>query len=169
MCEETWFAWPPSPGAPGLDAAAEDEAFAAAARSYYRTNGFAILEIDQVIRSALGDDERLLALRKTASIDHRPRNGSSPWSGLLAITTERLVVVEDVPVTLAGYDEIDDVTLATDRLFVALSSGVGFSIQSCHPRLLRVQLAEARARRIDGQAGVSSKTVGALPSDLPLR
>jgi hypothetical protein len=169
MCEETGFAWPASLGALGHDAAAEDEALAAAARSHYRSNGFGVLEIDQGMRSALGDDERLLAIRMTASIDHRPRSGRSPRSGQLVITTERLMMVEDVPVTLAGFDEIDDVTLATDRLFVALSSGAGFSIQSCHPRLLRVQLAEARARRTDGQAGASSNTVGALPNDLPRR
>jgi hypothetical protein len=169
MCEEIGFAWPTSLGALGLDAVAEDEGLAAAARSHYRSNEFAILETDQALRSAMGGDERLLAMRTTASIDHGPRSGLSPWSGQLAITTERLVAVEDVPVTLAAFDEIDDVTLATDRVFVALSSGAGFSIQTCHPRLLRVQLAEARVRRIDGQAGASSNKLEALPDDLPRR
>jgi hypothetical protein len=169
MCEDTGFAWPPSLGAPGLEATGEDEALAVAARLHYRSNGFPVLEADDDLRSALADEERVLAIRKTASVEHRPRNGAPPQSGRLMVTTERLMVMEDVPLTLAAFDEIDDVTLATDRLFVALSSGAGFSIQSCHPRLLRVQLAEARAARIEGQSGRSSMAGSVSPTDLPRR
>jgi hypothetical protein len=169
MCEETGFAWPTSLAARDLDADAEDEALAAAARKYYRSDGFATIEPDDGMRSALRSGERLLAMRKTASIDHRPRSGSSPRSGGLAITSERLVMIDRLAETLASFDELDDVTLATDRILVVLTTGTGFAIQSCHPRLLRVQLAEARASRIDRQAGASSNTAAALPADLPRR
>lgn len=168
MCENTGFVWPTSLAAGDLNAEAEDEALAAAARTYYRRAGLAAIEPDDGLRPALQSDERLLAVRKTASIDHRPHSGLSSQSGPLAITTERLVMIDRQIETLASYDELDDVTLARDRILVVLTTGAGFTIRSCHPQLLRVQLAEARASRIDRQAGVSSNTP-AFPTDLPRR
>jgi hypothetical protein len=169
MCEETGFTWPIDLVARRLDAAAEDEALAAAARAHYRSDGLPTLTWDATAPNLLATDERLLAIRRSASIDPRPHHRSWPLAGQLAITTERVMMVGKKAVTIASFDELDDVTLATDRLFVVLTSGAGFVIRSCHPRLLRVQLAEARASRIDRQAGASSNAAMATPTDLPRR
>jgi hypothetical protein len=117
------------------------------------------IEPDPAWRSALGRDERLLALREVASIDLLPAGGRSSVWGRLAITTERLIMIAGLPVTLATLEEFDDVTLVTDRLLVLLKSGVSFTIQASQPRLLRVQLAEARASRSDRQMLARSKVV----------
>jgi hypothetical protein len=77
-------------------------------------------------------------------------------SGPLAITNSRLLVIDGQPVTLASFDELDDVTLVTDRLLVMLTSGVGLTIDAVNPRLLRVELAAARARWSDGQPAASN-------------
>ena len=136
-----------------LDPAVEDEALAAAARVRYRTDGLASIEPDGVLGSALDDDEQLLAVRETASIDHRPPDGSPPATGRLALTSKRLMVVDQRPVTLASLEELDDVMLVADRLVVMLTSGSVFTVTAVQPRLLRVQLAEARARRLDHTRG----------------
>lgn len=147
----------------------EDEALAGAERVRYRTDGIVRIEPDHGIRSALGHDEGLLALRETASIVRRPHGESSPLSGRLAITTERLIMVDELSTTLASLEDLDDVTLVADRLLVLLTSETGFTIQTTHPRLLRVQLAEARASRRDRHTGASSDTASEVPSDLPFR
>jgi hypothetical protein len=50
-----------------------------------------------------------------------------------------------------------------------LTSGVGLTIKTTNPLLLRVQLAEARARWHDGQRDASSKSDSDVPSDRPRR
>ena len=57
------------------------------------------------------------------------------------------------PTTIVALDDMDDVIVATGQLHVTVVGGSGFTIETPYPRLLRVQLAEARARRVDGQAG----------------
>ena len=156
------------PGVTRLDADLEDEALAAAARVRYRTDGLASIEPDRGMRSALDDDEQLLAVRETVTIDHRPIDGSRPASGRLAITTKRLMVVDGRPRTLASFEELDDVMVVGDRLVVTLMSGSGFTVTTVQPRLLRVQLAEARARRLD-QTRASSNPASDPPSDLRRR
>ncbi len=152
----------------GGDAEDEDEALAEAARVRYRKDGIARIEPDDGMRSTLGSEEHLLALRDTASIVRRPLGDSLPLSGRLAITNVRLFV--DTPsTTLASLEELDDVTLVADRLLVSLTSETGFTIETSHPRLLRVQLAAARAERLDSQMVASSNMPGAMSSDLPRR
>ena len=153
---------------PRLDQDFEDEALAAAARVRYRTDGLASIEPDGDMRSALDADEQLLAVRETVSIDHRPIDGSPLTSGRLAITTKRLMVVDERALTLASFEELDDVMVVRDRLVVTLRDGSGFTVTAVQPRLLRVQLAEARARRLD-QTRASSTTAPETGSDLRRR
>jgi hypothetical protein len=145
MCEETGFVWPASLAEHRLEPDDEDEALAAAARLHYRSGARSTVTSSDDVRAALRADEQLIAIRATASIDPGPRGGHAQ-SGQLAITNERLVLIDQPAVTLASFDQIEDVTLATDRVLVVLTTGGGFAIQSCHPRLLRVQLAAARAK-----------------------
>jgi hypothetical protein len=156
------------PAVTRLDLDLEDEALAAAARARYRTDGLPGIEPDGDMRSALDDDEQLLAVRETVTIDQRPMDGSPPASGRLAITTKRLMVVDERPLTLASFEELDDVMVVGDQLVVTLRSGSGFTVTAIQPRLLRVQLAEARARRLD-QTRASSNAASEVPSDLRRR
>ncbi len=153
---------------PNADADAEDEALAAAARARYLTDGIESIEPDNAMRSALRGGEQLLALREMASIDAPPHGGPSPLSGRLALTNERLVIVDGLAITVATLEELDDVTLIADRLQVMLASGTGFTIEAQSPRLLRVQLAEARANRSERQGGESEADEEA-PGDLTRR
>jgi hypothetical protein len=141
-----------------LDADLEDEALARAARAHYRREGIPIIEPDGAIRSALCSDEQVLAFRPGASVERLlEAGGGSPVSGPLAVTTERLLFIDGRPMTLASLEELDDVSLATDRLLVLLTSGTGFRISTARPRLLRVQLAEARASRLERPSRLTSE------------
>ena len=134
--------------APGIDAEPDDEALARTARVRYRADGIGSMEPDDCMRLALGLDERLVAVRKKASIERLSQRGRSPLSGRLAITSERVLVFEAQPVTLAMLDELDEVALVSDRLLVMLVSGDGFTITAPNPMLLRVELAAARSGRL---------------------
>jgi hypothetical protein len=134
---------------PGMSADLDDEALARAARARYRKDGIGSIDGDEGMRSALAGDEELLAIRQTASVERLSDAGRSPVSGRLAITTERLFMLDAQPPTLASLDELDEVTLVRDRLLVMLTSGAGFTITAPQPMLLRVELAAARARRLD--------------------
>jgi hypothetical protein len=139
-----------------VDSDADDETLAAAARTRFRTDGMVGIEPDRQMRSALGPDEQLLAVRQAAGVERLIDGVRSMLSGPLAITNSRLLVIDGQPVTLASFDELDDVTLVTDRLLVMLTSGVGLTIDAVNPRLLRVELAAARARWSDGQPAASN-------------
>ena len=105
----------------GIDADMEDDALARAARARFRSDGIGSIEPDQGMRSALGGDEELLAVRQNASVE-RLAAGARPESGRLAITTERIFLLDGHAVTLATLEELDDVTLVTDRLLVMLTA-----------------------------------------------
>jgi hypothetical protein len=134
---------------PGIDADLDDEALAKAARARYRRDGIGSIDGDEGMRSALASGEELLATRQTASVERLSDKGKSPVIGRLAITTERLLMLDAQPPTLASLDELDEVTLVRDRLLVMLTSGAGFTITAPQPMLLRVELAAARARRLN--------------------
>jgi hypothetical protein len=153
--------------ASGLDVDVDDEALAREARARYRIEGIASIEPDHEVRAAMLADERLLAVRPSASVGRILDGIRSSLSGRLAVTTKRLMVVGPAGSTLSSLDELDDVTLATDRLLVILTTGAGFTIQTNHPRLLRVQLAEARADWHAGQRDASSNAMSEMPSDRP--
>ena len=157
MIEETGRGLSSSLVGPQLDADIEDEALAAAARARYRTDGLVSIEPDPQMRSVLGSDEQLLAVRQTVEVERMTDGVRSALSGPLAVTSKRLFVVDGQPVTLASLGELEDVTLATRRLLVMLTNGVGFTIDALNPRLLRVEMAEARARWSDGQEAASPK------------
>jgi hypothetical protein len=153
---------------PTLDPDLEDEALASAARDRYRTDGIDSIEPDAGMSLALRSDEQLLAVRQTASVERPLDGGQALVSGYLAITSRRVMLIDEQPVTLASFEELDDVTLVSDRLLVTLTSGTGFAISATNPTLLRVQLAEARASWSDGQS-VASEAGSGSPVDLPRR
>jgi hypothetical protein len=154
---------------PTVDGHIDDESLAAAARAPFRTHGMVGIEPDHQMRSALRPDEQLLAVRQAAGVERLIDGVRSMLSGPLAITNNRLLVVDGQPVTLASFDELDEVTLVTDRLLVMLTTGVGLMIDAVNPRLLRVELAAARARWSDGQLAASANDASELEADQPRR
>lgn len=157
----------PPGNAAAADAVAEDEALASAARALYLRQGIASIEPDRRIRSALGRQERLLAVRRPATIHRVALGRGVQISGELAVTTERLILMKRQSVTIAYLDELEDVTLIVGRLEVILTNGDAFAIKAYQPRLLRVQLAAGRAQWLDDQVGASPKAASAARGDLP--
>ncbi len=153
-------------GHASIDADVEDDALATAARARYRQDGIVGIEPDHRDALSTRGDEQLLAVRQSASVE-RLSDGARPISGRLAITTERIFMLDGQTDTLATLDELDDVTLVSDRLLVMLTSGAGFRINAPQPKLLRVELAAARANRLDRQTAASSSTGPSAPTDLP--
>ena len=127
------------------------------------------IEPDDDMRPAMEPDEELLAVRHTAGIERLMDGVRSVLSGPLAITNSRLFVVDGQAVTLASFDELEDVTLVTNRLLVMLTSGVGLTIDAAHPQLLRVELAAARARSSDAHLAASTMDGSNAGTDQPLR
>jgi hypothetical protein len=128
----------------------EDEVLARAARARYRSDGIVGIDADDGIRSVLDDGEQLLAVPQSATVEWLSDDGRSLARGRLAVTTRRLLIISDAAaVALASLDELDEVTLVSDRLLVMLNGGAGFTIIAPRPMLLRVELAAARASRLE--------------------
>lgn len=130
---------------------AEDEALAAAARARFRNGRRDGVEADDELRGALDDGEDVVATGDGAVVYNGVRGGRRV-DGPLAVTTTRLIAVGPPATTIASLDDMDDAIVATGQLHVTVTDGSGFTVETPYPRLLRVQLAEARARRADGQA-----------------
>ena len=87
-------------------------------------------------------------MRRSALFDRRqPVIGSDVPTGLggdLYLTTLRLILAGRL--TLAfELDEIEDVMLSGERLLLVMKGGQGLSLDVGQPRLLRVEIAAARA------------------------
>ena len=142
-------------GAPALRDAAEilaraeaDEAAADEARERYRTRPTAALAPDARIGPLLAPGEQVLAKRESAFVDRRqPLPGSDEPSGIagdLYLTSRRLVLAGRY--TLAfELDEIEEALLSGDQLLLVMRDGRGASVGVAQPRLLRVEIAAARA------------------------
>ena len=138
-----------------LDDAAEilaraqaDEADANRAREAYRTRPMAALEPDATIAPLLAPGERVVALRRSAWLDRRQAPpgaaGSAGLAGDLYLTSKRLVLVGRRSVSFE-LDEIEEAMLSGDQLLLVMRDGQGASLGVAQPRLLRVEIAAARA------------------------
>jgi hypothetical protein len=115
----------------------------------------------------LGSDEQLLAIRELATVESLSMRDEPASFGRLAVTTKRLLMMMGAQsITLARLEEIDDVALVTDRLLVMLTTGSSFTINTAQPRLLRVELAAARAYRSRSHADALVDREPTLGSDL---
>ncbi len=125
-----------------------DEAAADEARARYRTEAMPTLSPDARITPLLLPGEVVLAVRRSAMLERRqPAAGSGVPAGLagdLYLTSRRLVLVGRH--TLAfDLEEIEEAMLAGERVLLVLRDGKGASLDVDRPRLLRVELAVARA------------------------
>jgi hypothetical protein len=138
-------------GEPGIRDAEEilrrirrDEAEADEARTRYRSEGLPSVEVDGLAAERLRPDEMAVDVRSSAVVTrHLLGDGTDELAGQFVLTTQRLLVVGHTPLEVE-LGEIDELTLAGERLLVTMRDGTGLSINASRPRLLRVQIAALR-------------------------
>jgi hypothetical protein len=133
------------------ETAREDEELAAAARAWYRRHQLREITGDERDAAPLAPDERLFAVRHHAVAV--VTGGSCVVEGTLYLTSHRLVIgAGDLSIALT---ELAEAGLAGERLVVVLVDGGAIVVDVERPRLLRVEIATARAAaRIDAAASV---------------
>ncbi|MGD0122977.1 MAG: hypothetical protein ABSC46_10505 [Candidatus Limnocylindrales bacterium] len=129
--------------------AATDQATADEARLRYRRRGVGRIDADERIGPILEPDEQLVAVRRSAVVyrPETPESGAAlPGVVDVYVTTRRLVLVgQDVH----SFDlaTVDEAVISNERLLLVLCDGVGLVLKVDWPRLLRVEIAAARAAR----------------------
>jgi hypothetical protein len=124
-----------------------DEAAAEQARVRYRREEMVPLPVDAAVAGFFAPSEQVLAVRHMGRFDRSPF-GSRPDSGDLAdvyLTTSRLVLHGHDCLDV-GLDEIREVVLAGDRLFIDAGHLGAIALDVPQPRLLRVEIAAARVQ-----------------------
>jgi hypothetical protein len=140
-----------------LARARADELAADAARGARRLQPIPSLRPDDRIGPRLRAGERVVAVRHSAQLDRRqPEQGAKAPSGIagdLYLTSQRLVLVGRVYLEVDLRD-IEEAGVSGERLLLVLNDGRGISLDVEGPRLLRVEIAAARAlARAGPQAG----------------
>jgi hypothetical protein len=127
-----------------------DEAAASEARVRYREHGVEPIEPDERIQALLAPGEQVIAVRCAVALDRRQTSAESPAidsiRGDLYMTSARLVHVGPTIITFE-LDDIEDAALAGHRVLLLLRDGRAIALEVDRPRLLRVQIAAARAAR----------------------
>ena len=122
----------------------QDEAEADEARIRYRVEGLPSVDVDGLAAERLRPGEAAVDVRSSAVVTrHLLGDGTDELAGQLVLTTQRLLVVGHARLEVELGD-IDELTLAGERLLVTLRDGTGLSIDASRPRLLRVQIAALR-------------------------
>jgi hypothetical protein len=125
----------------------EDETQADAARQRYQADGLPTIEADERLGPLLQHGEIPHAVHGSAMLElgSTGGNGRHPVGGTLYLTSRRLIhageQVMDVPL-----GTIEEMALALGRLLlIRLNDGLDLALEVSHPRLLRVQIAAAKA------------------------
>ncbi len=125
----------------------QDESAAEEARSRYRGQPMVELEPDDAITRRLRPGEVLLAIRRAIRWERRQDPSRLEGPGLrgdLYLTSARLELLGEVETGIA-LDDIDDVLVCGERLLLVTRGGAGITLDAESPRLLRVEIAAARA------------------------
>ena len=120
--------------------AASDEEAAAAARDRFRIEPVPAIEADEAVRGHLEPDETVHALRRRAILSAPGGDGALGYGGTLYLTSRRLVLLGQVEMSVKLAD-IDETSLAGERLLLTLRNGEGFTLDLDRPRLLRAEMA----------------------------
>ena len=136
-----------------LARAVDDEAAALVARDRYRDGSIEPIEPDERIAVLLVPGEELFAVRRSALLDRRePQVGARcpAYPGLagdLYLTSTRLVHLGRFTMEY-DLDAIREAVVSAEHLLLVLCDGTGLILDLDRPRLLRVEIAAARARRV---------------------
>ena len=132
------------------DVVHSDDEEASEARCRYRSHGIEPIAPDDCIGPILAHGEDVLAHHRSVGLDRRQRSKetkpSVPMRGDLYVTSARLVYLDGRVLTI-DLDDIEDAALVGDRVLLVTRGGIGITLDSDRPRLLRVQVAMARAAR----------------------
>jgi len=120
--------------------AADDEEAAADARDRFRSIPIPAIEADDTIRPHLEPDERVHSLRRHAILRPPGGDGALGYGGNLYLTSRRLVHLGQVVVSVSLTD-VQESSLAGERLLLALRNGEGLTLDVDQPRLLRAEMA----------------------------
>ena len=120
--------------------AADDEEAAAAARDRFRVGPIPAIEADDAIRPILRTDERVHALRRRAILREPGGEDALGYGGTLYLTSCRLVHLGQVVVSV-NLTDVEESSLAGERLLLALRDGQGLTLDVDQPRLLRAEIA----------------------------
>ena len=124
------------------------------ARRRLREQGIVPIEADCRVGVMLGQDELLVAVRRAVALERRRPCPPDPagLGGDLYVTTRRLLHLGQRPIAYE-LDAIREVVVAGDQLLLVLDDGMGLAISVDDPRLLRVEIAAARAAaRVESRA-----------------
>ena len=120
--------------------AADDEVAAATARDRFRSTPIPAIEADEAIRPHLGPDERVHSLRRRAILSVPGGDGALGHGGTLYLTSRRLVHIGQGVVSVSLTD-VQESSLAGERLLLALRNAEGLTLDDDQPRLLRAEMA----------------------------
>ena len=134
-------------GGGAAELSAADEALADVARVRFRKQGMARLEPDERIGSLLAQGEQLVALRR-AAVRHRPETPDSAAADPVTVdvyVTSRRLVLAGPEIDDFDLADLDEASVSNERLLLVLCDGRGLDLEVDRPRLLRVEIAAARA------------------------
>lgn len=120
--------------------AADDEEAAAAARDRFRIGPIPAIEADDVIRPHLAAEERVHALRPRAILSGPGGESALGYGGTLYLTSRRIVHLGQVVLSVSLAD-LEESSLAGERLLLTLRDGEGLALDVDQPRLLRTEMA----------------------------
>jgi hypothetical protein len=120
--------------------AADDEEAAATARDRFRSIPIPAIEADDAIRPHLDPDERVHSLRRRAILSVPGGDGALGHGGTLYLTSRRLVHIGQGVVSVSLTD-VQESSLAGERLLLALRNAEGLTLDVDQPRLLRAEMA----------------------------
>lgn len=148
--------------APGHRSA--DEARAEEARRRLHEQGIVPIEPDERIAGLLDRDERVYAVRRATSLERRqhPRGDDPGLHGDLYLTSRRLVHLGRTRVDYR-LQQISDAVVSAHRLVLVTDESHGVTIDVADPRVLRVEIAAARAAARES-AGAEGPRDGDQPS-----
>jgi hypothetical protein len=120
--------------------AAADEEAAGSARDRFRVGPIPSIEPDDDVRSHLASGEIVHALRRHAILRAPGGDGALGYGGTLYLTSRRLLHLGQVVVSVSLTD-IEETSLAGERLLLSLRDGEGITLDVDQPRLLRAEMA----------------------------
>jgi hypothetical protein len=127
--------------------AASDQAAADEARVRYRRQGVESLDPDERIGPILDPGEQLVAVRRSAVAYRAETPGSVATPPIVVdlYVTSRRLVLAGPDVIFFDLAALDEAVVSHERLLIVLRDGVGLVLKVEQPRLLRVEIATARA------------------------
>jgi hypothetical protein len=126
-------------------AAEEDERAAVEARTAIREHGLPTVPTDESVAPLLDPSERVVEIRPSVALERHDRTRAiDALAGRLYVTTQRLLLLGRRPLSVELSD-VEELSVAAERLLVALRDGSDLAIDAGRPRELRVLIAAAIA------------------------